>query len=179
MKNFLLPLLSVLALAPALIHAIVPPGASTPEFYLVASAQGSAANLLPVRTSGGAGGYATLSGTAPIGIYYFYQGSLVAVTSPTSTSTLKPLIAPAFESGCTTWGQLGFGSGSTNKCVLYNSFYIESDSENSQLGAALTFNFAGGFYACGSGLDIYYQVSPSDGPPNLSCTPINLWTVPV
>jgi hypothetical protein len=50
MKNILLSLLCTFPLAPALTHAIVPPGASTPEFYLIASAQSSPGNLL-VRLS--------------------------------------------------------------------------------------------------------------------------------
>ncbi len=81
---------------------------------------------------------------------------------------------------------------------MYNSFQIQSDTENSQLGAQLTFNYVGGFYACGSGKDVgvdiqlvvcriftnkcfqvWYQASPTSGPPGLQCSPIALWTVPL
>ena len=37
---------------------------------------------------------------------------------------------------------------------MYNTFSIQSDTENSQLGAQLSFNSVGGFYACGSGQDV-------------------------
>jgi hypothetical protein len=37
MKNIFLSFFSILAIAPALIKSIVPPGADTPEFYLVST----------------------------------------------------------------------------------------------------------------------------------------------
>jgi len=181
MNPRLLSVLSFFILVPALVRAVVPPGADTPMFYLVASSTSSGANLLPLRTDGGAGGYATLTGSGPIGQFYFYQGALTAAPRPGSSSTQKPLIGSVLGStGCSTYGALGFTEGSSsNKCAKYNTFHIQSDSENSQLGAKLDFNFAGGFYACGSGQDVWYQVSAGDGPPGLNCTPIHLWTVPV
>ena len=81
---------------------------------------------------------------------------------------------------------------------MFNSFQIQSDTENSQLGAQLVFNYVGSFYACGSGQDVgvdvqfvvcivfaddlfqvWYQADATDGPPGLQCSPINLYTVPV
>ena len=41
---------------------------------------------------------------------------------------------------------------------MFNTFGIQSDTENSQLGAQLTFNYVGGFYACGSGQDVGVDV---------------------
>ncbi|KAF9007055.1 hypothetical protein BDQ17DRAFT_1351334 [Cyathus striatus] len=175
-------LASVLALfaVPALVSAVVVPGADTPTFYLVAASSNPDANLKPLRTQGGSGGYATLSGTGSIGEFYFYHGTLTGAPRVSSSSaTLLPLIGfNPMSTGCSTYGQLGFTEGSsTNKCARYSPFGIQSDSENAQLGASLTFNYAGGFYVCGSGLDVWYKVSPGDGPSG--CTPITLSTVPV
>ena len=81
---------------------------------------------------------------------------------------------------------------------MFNSFQIQSDTENSQLGAQLVFNYVGSFYACGSGHDVgvdvqfvlcrifiddffqvWYQASPTSGPAGLQCVPISLYTVPL
>lgn len=81
---------------------------------------------------------------------------------------------------------------------MFETFNIQSNVESSQLGAFLVFNYAGGFYACGSGQDVgvdvqfvvytvfaddlfqvWYQADATDGPPGLQCSPINLYTVPV
>ncbi|KAF8700502.1 hypothetical protein AX14_000765 [Amanita brunnescens Koide BX004] len=170
--HFPLSIISVAALV-SLAGAVTVPGASTPSFYLVASTNATGANLLPLRTTGGANGYATLTGTGPIGVLYFYQGALTAAPG------IPALIAAIPLSDCSTYGQLGFAQDDSDKCALYNTFDIQSDTENSQLGAQLTFNYVGGFYACGSGQDVWYQATPSDGPPGLECAPIALWTVPV
>ncbi|KAF7760999.1 hypothetical protein Agabi119p4_10408 [Agaricus bisporus var. burnettii] len=65
----------------------------------------------------------------------------------------------------------------TNKCARYNSFHIQSNTENAQLGARLSFNYFGQFYACGSGEDVWYKTTSSEGPGD--CTAIDLYTVPV
>lgn len=63
------------------------------------------------------------------------------------------------STGCSTYGQFGFTSGSSsNKCALYNTFSIQSNSQNSQLGAKLSFNGVGGFYTCGTTLDVSHVV---------------------
>ncbi|KAJ3566654.1 hypothetical protein NP233_g6863 [Leucocoprinus birnbaumii] len=172
MKFSLLSALAVAAFSCA--SAVVVPGADTPTFYLVASSTSSPSNLLPLRTTGGSNGYSTLTGSGPIGQFYFYQGQLVAAGSTPAGA----LIAAIPLSSCTTYGQLGFSVSNTDKCAQRNTFAIQSDSENSQLGAKLSFNFVGGFYSCGSGQDVWYMVSPGDAP-GLSCQPIDLWTVPV
>lgn len=112
--------------------------------------------LQPLRTDGGAGGYATLTGSGPIGQFFFYQGSLTAAPRPSSTVNQRPLIGSVLGStGCSTYGSLGFTEGSSsNKCARYTTFSIQSNQENSQLGAKLAFNSVGGFYACGSGQDV-------------------------
>jgi len=178
MKQFF-AVLSAFLIAPTLVHSIVPPGASTPEFYLVASSENPSANLLPLRTEGGANGYATLTGTGAIGQFYFFQGVLTGVPRPSRTSTLRPDIGAILgPTSCSTYGPLGFTeSSSSDKCALFSTFGISSDSENSQLGAKLNFNNVGGFYACGDGQDVWYKVSPEDGPSD--CSSIDLWTVPV
>ncbi|PFH47143.1 hypothetical protein AMATHDRAFT_50519 [Amanita thiersii Skay4041] len=180
MKFTFSALLSAAALF-SVTSAVVVPGADTPEFYLVASSGNSGANLLPLRTNGGAGGYATLTGSGPIGKFYFYQGKLVAAIDG-STATQRPLIGSVLgPTGCTTYGSLGFTQGSSsNKCARYDSFYIRSNEQNSQLGAKLTFNWVGEFYACGSAQDVWYKVNPDDGPGGVSpCNRIDLYTVPV
>ncbi|KAF9443866.1 hypothetical protein P691DRAFT_808208, partial [Macrolepiota fuliginosa MF-IS2] len=155
MKFTLLALLTAFAITT---NAVIPPGADTPAFYLVASSSSTDSNLLPLRTNGGAGGYATLTGTDPIGEFYFFQGKLVAAPLPGSTTTQRPLIGSIpISAGCSTYGPLGFtGGSSSDKCAQYNTFSIQSDGENSQLGAQLVFNSVGGFYACGSGQDVSY-----------------------
>ncbi|KAF8326939.1 hypothetical protein F5887DRAFT_1164314 [Amanita rubescens] len=158
--------LSIVALA-SFAGAVTVPGADTPSFYL------------PLRTSGGTGDYASLTGNGPIGVFYFFQGRLTASSPSGDTNTQRPLISgDPVSTGCTTYGPLGFVQGSsTNKCALFDAFQIQPDTENSQLGAGLTFNYVGGFYACGSGQDVWYKVHPEDGPSD--CTSITLWTVPV
>ncbi|KAH9475104.1 hypothetical protein JR316_0012215 [Psilocybe cubensis] len=159
---------------------VVIPGASTPLFYFVSSSPSSPSNLLPLRLNGGSGGYATLTGTSPIGQFYFAQGRLTALDPAGSTSlTYMPLLGSQLgPSGCSTYGQLGFVQGaSSNKCARYDGFQIQSNIENSQLGAQLVINYVGGFYACGDGKDVWYKLSPGDGPSD--CSPITLYTVPV
>ena len=180
MKIQLASLLNVLfAIVPSLVHGVTVPGADTPEFYLVSSSTTAAANLLvssvskssltflaeftltqPLRSDGGSGGYATLTGTSPIGVYYFIGGVLTAAPDSTSSIPQRALIGPVPGSTCSAYGALGFTSGSSSdKCVLYNPFTIQSNTQNSQLGAKLVFNATGGFYACGSGLDVSYEMN--------------------
>jgi hypothetical protein len=91
-------------------------------------------------------------------VFYFYQGMLLAANPNPADPipTLRPIISSNFiANGCSTYGSLAFVEGSSsNKCARSSSFYIQSDQENSQLGAKLVFNWVGGFFACGSGLDV-------------------------
>ncbi|KAF9524795.1 GPI-anchored small secreted protein [Crepidotus variabilis] len=157
------------------VAAVVRPGADTPLFYLVSSSTTSAANLLSVKMDGSLLGSLT-SGTPAK--FEFRSGQLVAADPAGSSTNYRPLINAVLGStGCSTYGQLGFTQGSsTNKCAQYSTFSIQSDSENSQLGAKLAFNSIGGFYACGSTLNVVYKVNPADGPSD--CNPVDLWTVP-
>lgn len=160
--------------------SVVLPGADTPLFYLVSTSGSSTDNLLPLRINGGTGDFATLTGTGgPVGNLYFINGKLVVQDPAGSINTYKPFINAAVGgSGCTNFGPLGFVQGSTtNKCALFESFQIQSDAENSQLGARLVFNFEGGFFVCGAGQDIWYKASPIDGPSD--CNRIELYTTPV
>ena len=109
----------------------------------------------PLQTSGGTGSFAALGGGGPIGKLYFYQGRLVA-QDPAGGFSPAYINATPSSSECTTFGPLGFGSGS-NKCALSQSFELQSDTENSQLGARLVFNNQGGFVACGTTQDVGEQ----------------------
>ncbi|KIJ97823.1 hypothetical protein K443DRAFT_681256 [Laccaria amethystina LaAM-08-1] len=174
MKIKYAPLIALLASFPALISAIVPPGASTPLFYLVSTTSTSPTlNLLPVLLNG------ALFGSSPSALFYFSQGSLYALSSPTSTSPYRVFINSVPEPDCTPSGQLSFTqSGSTtNKCAQFSGFQIQSDTQNSQLGAQLVVNFQGGFYAC-QGNNVVYKLNPTDGPSGC-LGPISLYTVPV
>ncbi|KAF8884645.1 GPI-anchored small secreted protein [Infundibulicybe gibba] len=169
------------ALIPAGVYSITLPNADTPLFHLVSSSSNAEANLLPLRTSGGSNGGAALKGSGPIGQFYFLQGNFVAFdqTLPTTSPTFRPLINSVLTgNGCTPGGSLifvqGFGS---NKCARSGNFWIHSNEENSQLGANLVQNWVGGFYACGTSLDVRYEVSPADVP--AGCTAVDLYTVPV
>ncbi|KIJ97811.1 hypothetical protein K443DRAFT_681251 [Laccaria amethystina LaAM-08-1] len=99
-------------------------------------------------------------------------------SSPTSSPPYRVHLSLSPSStGCTTYGGLDFVQGtSTNKCASYSGFQIQSNTENSQLGAQLVVNFEGGFYVC-SGNTVAYKVNPGDGPSG--CTPVSLYTVPV
>lgn len=168
-------LVALLASAlPFLVSAIVPPGASTPLFYLVSSTSVSPGtlNLLPVLLNG------ALYGSSSPALFYFSQGSLYALSSPTSSPPYRVLLSLSpISTGCTTYGGLGFVQGSSsNKCASYSGFQIQSNTQNSQLGAQLVVNFQGGFYEC-SGSTVVYKVNPGDGPSG--CTPVSLYTVPV
>lgn len=80
--------------------------------------------------------------------------------SASSPSVSSPaLIAAIPMSDCTTYGQLGFAGSTSDKCALRDTFGIQSNTENSQLGAKLVFNSVGGFYACGSGLDVSFLLA--------------------
>ncbi|EDR03468.1 GPI-anchored small secreted protein [Laccaria bicolor S238N-H82] len=167
--------LALLAALPSLVSAIVPPGASTPLFYLVSSSSTSSANLLPVHLDGT---LSPSSSSSPPAQFYFSQGSLYALSSPTSSPPYRVLLSLSpISTGCTTYGGLGFVQGSSsNKCASYSGFQIQSNTQNSQLGAQLVVNFQGGFYEC-SGSTVVYKVNPGDGPSG--CTPVSLYTVPV
>ncbi|KIM36401.1 hypothetical protein M413DRAFT_449124 [Hebeloma cylindrosporum] len=172
------PLVSCVVATPTIEQRARVPGADTPEFYLVSSSQSTQANLLPLRLSGGSNGYASLTGSGPIGVYYFYQGKFVGAQISTPALSSPALIgAIPISSGCSTYGPLGFAGSSSDKCAIRDTFGIQSNTENSQLGAKLVFNSVGGFYACGSGLDVWYKVAAGDGP--TGCSPIDLYTVPV
>lgn len=156
--------LALLAALPSLVSAIVPPGASTPLFYLVSSSSTSSANLLvsppsclfspshthPFTQPVHLDGTLSASSSSPPAQFYFSQGSLYALSSSTSTSPYRVLLSLSPSStGCTTYGGLGFVQGSSsNKCASYSGFQIQSNNENSQLGAQLVVNFQGGFYEC-------------------------------
>ncbi|KAF8326938.1 hypothetical protein F5887DRAFT_1084098 [Amanita rubescens] len=160
----------------SLVGGLVLPGADTPLFYLVSSnAHSTHFNLRPLRI--GTGNLATLTGSGPIGKFYFIQGQFLAADPSGSSNNYTPFISGSpIGVGCTSFGRLEFVQGkSSNKCAQYQSFQIQSDTENSQLGAQLVFNFIGGFFACNG--DIWYKFDASLGPPG--CTPVNLWTVPV
>ena len=90
-------------------------------------------------------------------MFYFYQGVLTAAPAG-STVTQPAVIAAIPESDCTTYGQLGFVTDSSDYCAMYNTFSIQSDTESSELGSQLAFNSVGGFYACGSGQDVGVDV---------------------
>ncbi|CAA7266674.1 unnamed protein product [Cyclocybe aegerita] len=178
MKNIFASSLFLLSAIPALIWGATVPNADTPLFYLVSSSK-SPANLLPVRmSSGGGGGLATLKGSGVPAQLYFYQGTLTVYDPNNNTFPYRPLVNSIQDaSGCQSFGALVFVQGtSTNKCARYSSFQIQSNAENSQLGAELVFNYVGGFYACGSGQEIWYKINASDGPSG--CDLIHLYTVP-
>ncbi|KAF8954878.1 hypothetical protein BDZ97DRAFT_1915982 [Flammula alnicola] len=172
-------ILSVVASLALCVSSVVVPGADTPLFYFVASSPNASSSLLPLRITGGTGGYSTLTGTGPIGQFYFYQGRLTVLDPAGTQMTYLTLLGfPLGPNGCATYGPLGFFPGaSSNKCARYDGFQIQSDTENSQLGAQLVYNYVGGFYSCGSGQDIWYKVSAGDGP--TGCSPVSLYTVPV
>ncbi|KAH6906052.1 hypothetical protein BKA70DRAFT_451415 [Coprinopsis sp. MPI-PUGE-AT-0042] len=174
---------SLVALAPALVSGVRVPGADTPLFYLVATGPDSAGvNFLPVRLHGGSNYFAILTGTGPIAKFFFQSGRLVALdpTNPQgSTNAWRALInTPLTGNGCSTNGQLGTVMGSSsNKCAKYATFGLQSNSENSQLGARLVFDWTGGFYICGTNKEVWYKTSSSDSPSD--CTPIELYTLTV
>ncbi|KAF8884641.1 GPI-anchored small secreted protein [Infundibulicybe gibba] len=176
--------LATLAIAPSLVFSIRVPNSDTPLFYLSSSSQSASADL-PVTPSyeRRLKWWSSLTGPGPIGKFYFAQGKLVAVDpngppqtpNPTLTSLISATLGPT---GCTTAGALVFvQSSSSNKCarqVQPGQFVLQSDQENSQLGASLV-PTSGAFYACGS--DVWYKGPVDDGP--AGCNPISLYTVPV
>ncbi|KAF8162644.1 hypothetical protein B0H34DRAFT_692346 [Crassisporium funariophilum] len=179
MKNILTVATALLAAFPALVMGATVPNADTPLFYLVSTSQ-STSNMLPVRLpSGGGGGYPSLSGDGTYAQFYFYQGALTVYDPNGNASPFRPLIdAHQDADGCQKYGAFGIVQGSsTNKCASYTTFQIASNSENSQLGAELVFNYLGGFYSCGSGAEIWYKIDASNGPSD--CVRIHLYTVPV
>ncbi|KAF5319601.1 hypothetical protein D9619_008356 [Psilocybe cf. subviscida] len=181
MKNVFSTVASILVAA-ASASALTIPGASTPAFYLVSSSTTASANLLPLRMATGSGnGDPTLTGTGAPAIFYFYQGQLkVYDVAGGNQNPFRPLIN-TIQTGagsCANHGALVFVQGSsTNKCASYNSFQIQSNNQNSQLGAKLVFNFVGGFFSCNNGQQVYYKINVNDGPSG--CVPIDLNTVAV
>uniref|UniRef100_A0A8H7XP81 Uncharacterized protein n=1 Tax=Psilocybe cubensis TaxID=181762 RepID=A0A8H7XP81_PSICU len=130
-------------------------------------------------SAGGGGGPASLLGSGTPARFYFYQGEL-AVHDPDDSSFPYRLLINTIPAagGCTNFGALHFVQGtSTNKCASYESFQLQSNQQDSQLGAELVFNFTGGFYVCNSGAEVWYKINSGDGPSD--CVPIRLYTVPV
>ncbi|KAF8641744.1 hypothetical protein AX16_009821 [Volvariella volvacea WC 439] len=172
----LLTFLGALVL-PSAVNAYVPPGADTPAFNLVSSSTTGSLNLLPLRFDPN-NGLTTLSGSFPVAVFYFKQGRLTVAPAPGGFSERRPLIdtKQIGVATCATYGAFQFvEGGTTNKCASFNSFYIQSNPENAQLGARLTFNWVGGFYGCGADKAVHYKINPGDG--EQGCNPIDLWTV--
>ncbi|PPQ97693.1 hypothetical protein CVT26_001876 [Gymnopilus dilepis] len=181
--------LSVVASLATHVSSVTPPGASTPLFYLVATSSSSTTNLAvrpvaasdvnsfsdsakPLRLDG------TLTGSSPVVEFYLNSQGQLALIDPTTSTNYNALIDSAFNGDCSADGAIVFLQGSSsNKCAKRQGFQIQSDTENSQLGAQLVFNFVGGFYACGSNQAIWYKVNAADAPSD--CSPVSLYTVPV
>ncbi|KAF4622381.1 hypothetical protein D9613_009573 [Agrocybe pediades] len=148
----------------------------------VSSSADSDSNLLPLHLNGALNAFSALTGTGPIGQFFYYQGRLTALDPEGSLFNYLTTFGSEYlgpSGGCSTYGSLGFfpGAGS-NKCARYGTgFYLHSNEENSQLGATLVYNWVGGFYACGSAKEVVYKVHESDGRDD--CVPIELNTVPV
>ena len=168
-------LVLALALIAALVAGVTIPGADTPLFYLVATGSDAAGvNFLvrrsplisslylepvftlllhkPVRLHGGSPSYnSILTGNGPVGKFFLTQGVLVSLDPSGSTLYPRPVVNSVLTAnGCSTYGTLGFVQGaSSNKCARYSTFQIQSNPENSQLGAKLTLDWVGGFYVCG------------------------------
>jgi len=178
MRGIFTSALFLLSALPALVWSATVPNADTPLFYLV-STSASSPNLLPLRMpGGGGGGSASLLGSGTPALFYFWQGQLTVYDPNGNTFPYRPLINTVqVATGCTNFGALDFVEGtSTNKCASYSSFQLQSNQQDSQLGAELVFNYVGGFYACNSGSEVWYKINSSDGPSN--CVPIHLYTVP-
>ena len=87
---------------------------------------------------------------------HFNSTSTKADSSESSTIQGK-IRAVRTSSGCSSYGRLDFSANSTDTgiCVNYNNtFNIQSNAESSQLGAFLVFYSVGGFYTCGTCLDV-------------------------
>ncbi|KAF8641748.1 hypothetical protein AX16_009825 [Volvariella volvacea WC 439] len=171
----LLTFISAFALPSALSAYIPRAGTDTMKpFFLVSSSATESSNLLPLRTDG------TLTSSRPLALFSIKEGRLVAVRYPEESPDLRPHIdAPQIPPGvCATYGGLRFVEiVSTNKCARYATFEIKSHPDP-RLGSRLTFNREGAFYACGDTKVVAYRVAPGDGPQNVPCDPIDLWTVP-
>ncbi|KAF4622068.1 hypothetical protein D9613_009581 [Agrocybe pediades] len=148
--------ISVAALT-SLAQAVTVPNPDTPLFYLVSTGSTSANNdLLPLRMNPSGPGTASLTGSGIPARFYFAQGKLTIYDPDNNTFPYRPLIntLPGAD-GCQTFGALTFVQGtSTNKCASYNTFLIQSNAEDSQLGSELVFDSVGGFYACGGGQEV-------------------------
>ncbi|KAF8889413.1 hypothetical protein CPB84DRAFT_1447297 [Gymnopilus junonius] len=175
MKTFCALFLFLFATLPSLTWSATIPNADTPLFYLVATSPASV-NLLPLRKTAGGGGYASLLGSGAPAEFYFWQGQL-ALYDP--SGFYRPFIDTHEDAnGCQKFGALGYSGGSnTNKCASFGGFQLQSNTQDSQLGAQLVFNYVGGFYSCTSGSQVWYKINPDDGP--TGCQPIILYTVPV
>jgi hypothetical protein len=167
-------ILATIATCPILTWSLTIPNADTPVFYLVSSST-SSSNLLvskvhalihfatafssvfqPLRMNSAGSGSASLLGSGPPAQFYFYQGQLTVYDPNGNIFPYRPLINSAqISTGCETFGALVFVQGSsTNKCARSTSFQIQSNGQDSQLGAELVFNFVGGFYSCNSGQEV-------------------------
>ncbi|RXW14050.1 hypothetical protein EST38_g11801 [Candolleomyces aberdarensis] len=167
-----------LLVAPLVSWALVIPNADTPSFYFVATSPHSSTPR-PVLI-GPDGVYTTLAGSGTAIQAYFYQGYLTGTLDKSGSPTYRPLVDTGFNSdgSCATYGQFGYSAhGSTNKCASFPRLQIQSNNENSQLGAKLTYNYVGGFYVCGTDEMIWYKRNAEDGPQ--ACSPVDLYTVPV
>ncbi|KAF8889418.1 hypothetical protein CPB84DRAFT_1849367 [Gymnopilus junonius] len=155
------------------VSSVTLPGASSPLFYLVVSSSSSTTNLAPLRLD------ATLTGTTPVVQFYFNSQGLLSLIDPTTNTNYNAIVNSGFNGNdCSPDGAIVFVQGSSsNKCSRTQGFEIQSDTEDSQLGSQLVFNFVGGFYACGNDQAVWYEANATDAPSG--CLPISLYTIPV
>ncbi|KAJ3538437.1 hypothetical protein NMY22_g5169 [Coprinellus aureogranulatus] len=163
-----------LAMLVDFVAAVMVPGASTPLFYLVASGTTSTSCFFPyVRLRDSSGAWFISDSGAPAQ-FYFMGNRLVVNGRQSSVNTRQ-----VGSGSCANSGQVVTTPGSnTNKCATFDTFGLESNRENSQLGAHLVFNNVGSFYVCGRQRDVYYKRNPSDEPSDCT-TPLQLKTLAV
>ena len=126
-------------------------------YVIVYSSQRTKARSKPLRI--GTGNLATLTGSGPIGKFHFIEGQFLAANPSGGSNNYAPFISGSpVGGGCSSYGPLAFVQGkSGNVCAQYESFQIQSDTENSQLGAQLVFNFVGGFFACNGEVSVAFS----------------------
>ncbi|KAG8872528.1 hypothetical protein FRB97_007561 [Tulasnella sp. 331] len=122
-----------------------PRGRAIPDFYLISVTTDPSANLKPLGQ--GPDGSAELVGGS-VGPLYLDGGHLIFDGG--NTAYIDYL--PTELSGCSTSGKLMFGSiDPSNSCAKAVGFGLQSDHQNSQLGAELIFTEGPKFSVCPDG----------------------------
>ncbi|KAG8928383.1 hypothetical protein FRC02_006994 [Tulasnella sp. 418] len=150
MLAFINTFAAFILLLPAVLAGPLVPRRDTPNFYLVATSTSADYHLKHLGIANQYDGILT-TGTASK-FYLEGQRLRLDINDPSAWFATVDFIQVSSGS-CSVDGPIKIIPGtSSNKCAKNFNFNLSSYEQNSQLGAKLVFNWAGGFYGCSGGV---------------------------